>query len=69
MKIKILAGEYLFSKLGTHICDVDGFATKSLKDTECDVDDEYADHVKSLIKEHRFNMGLDENGDLIVVEQ
>mgnify|MGYP003329526729 CR=1 FL=1 len=64
MKIKILAGEYLISEQGTHICDSNGFAMRAEEDTECEIK-ERVDVVLEIIKNDRLNHGLDENGNPI----
>lgn len=71
MKIKILAGEHLFSEQGTHVCDSNGIALRAVEDVEIEVA-ERVEIVLELIKNDRLNLGLDENGDPIpepVIEQ
>ena len=67
MKVKILAGEYLFSEQGVHICNDLGFATKADADVEVEVSDEKVDHVKTLLAIDRLNRGLDAEGNAPVL--
>lgn len=62
MLIKILKGEELFSKEGTHICDGNGIAIVATEDTECEVNDRI-DIVKNILKQKRLDRGLDEDGN------
>jgi hypothetical protein len=62
MKIKILKGEHLFLKNGTHICDEKGIAQRAQEDVECDISFSHTARVKEIIKADRLNRGLDENG-------
>ncbi len=68
MLIKILKGEELFSKQGTHICDSKGIALVATEDTECEVDDRI-DMVKSILKQKRLDRNLDEEGNPIVAKE
>lgn len=65
MKIKILKDEYLFSEVGTHICDEKGFAIKASEDTECEVEDSHVERVQALLTVDRANRGLDSNGNVV----
>jgi hypothetical protein len=69
MKVKILAGEYLFSEQGLHVLDDRGFALKADTEIEVEVSDSKADQVKALIVADRANRGLDAEGAAIVVEE
>lgn len=64
MLIKILKGEQIFSKEGTHICDEYGFAVTALEDTECEVNNRI-EIVKQILKDQREARGLDEDGNPI----
>lgn len=64
MLIKILKGEELFSKQGTHICDSNGIAIVAIEDTECEIDDRI-ETVKNILKQKRLDRGLDEDGNPI----
>lgn len=65
MKIKILKGEWLYSKQGTHICDENGIAKVATEDTECEVS-ERVEIVLELVKQHRASQGLDAQGNSLV---
>lgn len=64
MLIKILKGEELFSREGTHICDNNGIAIVATEDTEFEVE-ERIDIVKNILKQKRLDRGLDEDGNPI----
>jgi|688.fasta_scaffold1680034_1 hypothetical protein len=66
MKVKILAGEYLFDKQGLHILDGRGFATKAAAEVEVEVLDEKYTHVRALLAADRGNRGLDVEGNPIL---
>lgn len=66
MKIKILKDEYIFSKIGLHVCDENGFAIRAKEDTTCDVLKEHADRVKEILALERSNRGLDADGNAII---
>lgn len=70
MKVKILAGEYLFSEQGVHVCNDLGFATKADADVEVEIADDKADQVKALLVIDRLNRGLDAEGNTpVLVEE
>jgi hypothetical protein len=68
MKVKILAGEYLFDEQGLHVLDDRGFALKADAEVEVEVSDSKADQVKALLVSDRANRGLDAEGLVIVQE-
>jgi hypothetical protein len=68
MKVKILAGEYLFDEQGLHVLDDRGFALKADAEVEVEVSDSKADQVKALLIADRANRGLDAEGLVIVQE-
>jgi hypothetical protein len=71
MKIKILTGEYIFNKRGTHVLDERGFAVKAQAEIEVEVSDDKADQIKALLVADRANRGLDAEGNTpeVVVEE
>ena len=68
MKIKILAGEYLFDEQGHHVLDDRGFALKADAEVDVEILDGKSEQVKTLLIADRVNRGLDADGNLIQSE-
>ena len=68
MKIKLKAGEHLWSLEGAHICDERGFAKVAEEDCEIEVED--GERVLAIIKSNRELNGLDPETGLppVVIE-
>jgi len=64
--MKILKGENLFSKFGTHVLDEKGIAIQASEDTECNILPEHLDRVKFIVEQNRKKRGLDAEGHPIV---
>jgi hypothetical protein len=67
--MKILKGEYLFSKEGLHILDSKGIAILAEEDTECEILPEHIERVRHIVIGSRLIRGLDEDGNEIKVEE
>lgn len=57
MKLKVLAGEYLWTKEGTHLVCEKGFAVVAKEDTEIEVDDDKHENASSIVKAERRSRG------------
>lgn len=59
MKLKVLAGEYLWTKEGNHLVCDKGFAVVAKEDTEIEVDDDKHEKAFDIVKSERKAKGKD----------